>query len=375
MQPDWRTPVTQYLSDPGPGFDQRIRDRATGYVLIGEDLYKKGKDDLLLKCGSLNEATLVMVKVHEGICGAHQARPKMRWLIRRHGYYWPTMTTDCIKYAKGCWACQTHGPVQRLPATEFNPVVKPWPFRGWAMDLIGKITLPAMQGHCFIIVAIDYFTKWVEAVPMKGVSQAEVIKFLKSHIIHRFGLPETVTCDNESVFIGDEVVAFTTELGITFTHSTPYYAQGNGQAEASNKILKGCLAKVVDDNPWRWADMLSEGLMPTAYSEVMMTELDDLEEERLAMLDRMQVQKRKVVAIYNKRICLKHFQEGDILLKAILLVETKDPRLGKWSPTLEGPFTVCQVLRGGAYRLRDLKGCVQIRPINGKFLKGFHPII
>ncbi|XP_043699922.1 uncharacterized protein LOC122650587 [Telopea speciosissima] len=249
MQLDWQTPIIQYLSNPRPKFDKRIKDKATGYVLIGEDLYKKGKDDLLLKCVSLNEATLVMAKVHEGICGAHQAGPKMRWLIRRHGYYWPTMTTDYVKYAKGCWACQTHGPVQRLPTTEFNPVVKPWPFRGWAMDLIGKITPSATRGHCFIIVATDYFTKWVEAVPMKGVSQAEVIQFLKSHIIHRFGLPETVKCDNGSVFVGDEVVAFAAELGITFTHSTSYYVQGNGQAEASNKILKGCLAKVVDDNP------------------------------------------------------------------------------------------------------------------------------
>ncbi|XP_043687607.1 uncharacterized protein LOC122638825 [Telopea speciosissima] len=142
---------------------------------------------------------------------------------------------------------------------------------------------------------------------MKGVSQAEVIQFLKSHIIHRFGLPETVTCDNRRVFIGDEVVVFVVELGITFTHSTPYYAQGNGQAEASNKILKGCLAKVVDDNQRRWDDMLSEGLTPTTYNEAMMAELDDLEEERLAALDRMQAQKRKVTAIYNKRICPKHF--------------------------------------------------------------------
>ncbi|XP_043687663.1 uncharacterized protein LOC122638878 [Telopea speciosissima] len=200
------------------------------------------------------------------------------------------------------------------------------------MDLIGKIAPPATRGHCFIIVATDYFTKWVEAVPMKTVSQTDIIQFLKSHINHRFGLLETITCDNGSAFTGDEVIAFAAELGITLTHSTPYYAQGNGQAEASNKILKGCLAKVVDDNPRRWADMLSEvlwafrtsqrtsttttpfaltyghdavlpmeisvrltrvayqeGLKPKAYSEAMLAELDDLDEEQLASLDRMKV--------------------------------------------------------------------------------------
>ncbi|XP_043700001.1 uncharacterized protein LOC122650670 [Telopea speciosissima] len=382
------------MSNPGLSFNRRIRDRAAGYVLIREDLYKKGKDDLLLKYVSLNEATLVMAEVHEGIYGAHQAGPKMRWLIRRYGYHCPSVMSDCVKYTKGCWACQTHGPVQRLPAAEFNPVVKPWPFQGWAMDLIGKILPPATWGHCFIIVATDYFTKWVEAVPMKGVSQTELIQFLKCHIIHRFGLPETVTCDNGSVFVGDEVVTFVAELGITFTHSTPYYAQGNGQAEASNNILKRCLSKVVDDNPQQWADMLSEvlwalrtsqrssitttpfaltyghdvvlpvevsvrsarvvfqqGLSPTTYNEAMMAKLDDLEEDSLAMLDRMQVQKKKIAAIYNKTVSLNHFQNGDLVLKIVLPVGAKDPRLGKWSPTWEGPFTICQVLKGRAYRL------------------------
>ncbi|XP_043700029.1 uncharacterized protein LOC122650699 [Telopea speciosissima] len=126
--PDWRTPIMQYLSNPGPSFDRQICDRAARYVLIGEDLYKKGKDDLLLKCVSLNEAMLVMAEVHEGICGAHQAGPKIRWLIMRYGYHWPSMMSDCVKYAKRCWACQTHGPVQCLPMAEFNPVLKPWPF-------------------------------------------------------------------------------------------------------------------------------------------------------------------------------------------------------------------------------------------------------
>ncbi|XP_043700390.1 uncharacterized protein LOC122651129 [Telopea speciosissima] len=102
---------------------------------------------------------------------------------------------------------------------------------------------------------------------MKAVSQADIIQFLKSHIIHRFGLLETITCDNGTVFTGDEVVAFIAELGITFTHSTLYYAQGNGQAEASNNILKGCLAKVVDDNPRRWANMLSKVLWAFSTSQ------------------------------------------------------------------------------------------------------------
>ena len=69
----------------------------------------------------------------------------MRWLIHRHGFYWPTMEADCINYAKGCVACQNHGPIQRLLANKHYPIVKPWPFRRWAMDLTGKFYPPSSK--------------------------------------------------------------------------------------------------------------------------------------------------------------------------------------------------------------------------------------
>lgn len=65
--------------------------------------------------------------------------PVMHWLIHRHGYYWPTINADCHAYAKGCEECQKHGPMQRIPIDELHSIVKPCPFRGWAMDLIRKI--------------------------------------------------------------------------------------------------------------------------------------------------------------------------------------------------------------------------------------------
>lgn len=95
-------------------------------------LYRKGQDGLLLRCVGPDEYYQLMSLVHEGIRGAHQSGIKMRWLIRRHECYWPTILKDCIRYAKGCKACQRHGPIQRAPAAELHPIIKPWPFRGWA---------------------------------------------------------------------------------------------------------------------------------------------------------------------------------------------------------------------------------------------------
>ena len=65
---------------------------------------------------------------------------------------------------------------------ELHSIVKPWLLRGWAMDLIGKIYLASSKGHNFILVATDYFTKWVEAVPLKKAKQKDVFQFIKEQI-------------------------------------------------------------------------------------------------------------------------------------------------------------------------------------------------
>ena len=133
------------------------------------EFYRKGLDWLLLRCLSFLDNIEVMKQVHERVYGAHQARIKMRWLIMRHGNFWPTILSDCINYSKGCQQCKKYGNIQRIPTMELHSIMKPWPFKEWAMDLIGKICPTPSKGHNFILVATNYFTKWVEAVPLKNV--------------------------------------------------------------------------------------------------------------------------------------------------------------------------------------------------------------
>ena len=125
---------------------------------------------VLLKCLNQEEAKVLMGEVHEGICGAHQSAYKMKWIIRMSGYFWPTILEDCFEYHKGCQDCQCFGNIQKLPASTMNPIIKPWPFRGWGIDLIGQIFPPSSKGHKFIFVGTGYFTKWVEAIPLKMVT-------------------------------------------------------------------------------------------------------------------------------------------------------------------------------------------------------------
>ncbi|KAM1301190.1 hypothetical protein ACFX2H_012264 [Malus domestica] len=177
-----------------------------------------------------------MAEAHEGICGAHQAGTKMRWLLRRYGYFWLEMEKSCKAYARGCEECQKHEPLQHLPSVPLNPVVKPWPFKRWAMDFIGQIYPASSRGHTFIIVATNYFTKWVEDLAMKTITLAAVKKFIETQILHRFGVPETIFTDCKPSFISREVKEFESKFKIKMIQSSLYYPQSNGQADASNKI-------------------------------------------------------------------------------------------------------------------------------------------
>ena len=97
---DWRVHLISYLRDPGRGAERNIRRLDFKYVLIDDELYRRTAEDLLLKCLDLDQARVAIGEVHEDICGTHQSAPKMKWLLRRAGFYWPIMMFDCFKYYK-----------------------------------------------------------------------------------------------------------------------------------------------------------------------------------------------------------------------------------------------------------------------------------
>ena len=89
---DWRKKIIDYLRDPSKKVERRVRFQATKYVLVEDELYDRTIHGVLLKCLGDEEAKSLMGEIHEGVCGAHQSAFKMKWMIRRNGYYWPTMS-------------------------------------------------------------------------------------------------------------------------------------------------------------------------------------------------------------------------------------------------------------------------------------------
>ena len=102
MADDWRKEIVEYLKDPSKKINRKIRFQAIKYVLLEGDLYYWTIDGVLLKCIDKEEAKVLMGEIHERVCGSHQSAYKMKWVIRRNRYFWPTILEDCFTYYKGC---------------------------------------------------------------------------------------------------------------------------------------------------------------------------------------------------------------------------------------------------------------------------------
>uniref|UniRef100_A0A2N9F119 Integrase catalytic domain-containing protein n=1 Tax=Fagus sylvatica TaxID=28930 RepID=A0A2N9F119_FAGSY len=168
-------------------------------------------------------------------------------LIMRAGYYWLTMERDCIRHVQTCHKCQMYQNSKNAPPQYLHTMASPWPFSAWGMDVIGAITPKASNGHEFILVAIDYFTKWVEACSFKNVTQVAVTRFVKNNIICRYGMPEMLITDNASNLNNRMMDQLCQQFKIQHHNSAPYRPKMNGAVEAANKNVKKILSKMTGD--------------------------------------------------------------------------------------------------------------------------------
>jgi hypothetical protein len=229
-------------------------------------------------------------------------------------------------------------------------------------------------------------------------------------------VPQTLTTDQRPSFMSHQFREFTESMKIKLLNSSPYYAQANGQAEASNKVLIKIIKKRIKDNPRRWNKKLSKAmwahrtsrhgatkvtpfelvygqevvlpvevslqnlritgqdyLSAKEYTELMMDKVDKAAESQLKALEEIEMEKVKISKAYNKRVVEKSFQVGDLVWKTILSLGTRSGKFGKWLPSWEGPFRVIRVVPGNAYFVEDLEGHSLSKALNGKYLKRYYP--
>lgn len=191
-------PIVAYLNDQifhdNKEEAYKLRRRATQFIFLDDILYNRDFSSGLLQCVGGKEATYILREINEWVRGNHFEGLVLAQKILRQGYYWPTLKKDAIRFAKKCQVL-TLFPIQRQPFQELTVVSSPWPFAKQGMNLIGPLTKKKGSAS-FIIIVIDYFTKWVQAEPLAKITEANASNFLQKKIICRFGIPHSIVSDN-----------------------------------------------------------------------------------------------------------------------------------------------------------------------------------
>ncbi|GJV03552.1 reverse transcriptase domain-containing protein [Tanacetum coccineum] len=252
-------PNIEYLKDgnlPGDRKEARkLRIKARQYELLEGILYKRSFLKPWLRCVGPLQADYVIREIHEGSCSMHAGPRSVVAKAMRLGYYWPTMHRDAREMIRTCNDCQIHRPVPRNPQHPLTPITAPWPFYKWGIDIAGPF--PEGSGKVkFLIVAMDYFTKWIEAKAVATITGNQVKKFVWDNIVCRFGLPGEIISDNGKQFSDNPFKDWCDKLNITQRFASVKHPQSNGLVERANRSLgEGIKARLGEGNK-NWVEEL-----------------------------------------------------------------------------------------------------------------------
>ena len=201
----------------------KIRRKATSYQLSeNHKLYKRSFLGPYLLCVHPKLTESLLEELHEGICGSHIEGRSLAHKAITQGYWWPNMQREVLEYVRKCDQCQRFAPSIHQPGGILNLLSSPWPFAQWGLDIVGPF--PKVVGNKkYLLVGIDYFTKWVEAEPLANIRDVDAKKFFWKNIVTRFGVPHVLISDNGLQFDSKMFRRYCGELGITNRYSTPAY--------------------------------------------------------------------------------------------------------------------------------------------------------
>ncbi|GJZ70426.1 reverse transcriptase domain-containing protein [Tanacetum coccineum] len=343
----WMTPIHEYLTDETLPAERKkaraIKRKSQRFAIINGILYKKSFLGPWLRCVGPSQANYVLREIHEGSCSMHAGTRSVVAKALRIGYYWPTMHKDARALIRACQECQVHKPVPRNPQEKLNPITSPWPFYKWGIDIAGPF--PEGPGKVkFLIVAVDYFTKWIEAKPVATITGNQVKKFVWENIVCRFGLPGEIISDNGKQFRDNPFKDWCEKLCIQQHFASVKHPQTNGLVERANRSLgEGIKARLGKDNKnwieeishvlWAHRTMIKTSNGDTPFSLTYGTKainLELLEEKREQATIAEAKSKRQMEKYYNAKVRNIRFKLGDFVYRSNEASRAED--IGKLGP-------------------------------------------
>ncbi|XP_068479045.1 uncharacterized protein [Phaseolus vulgaris] len=320
--------------EQGVELDTKMTKKVASFLLIGDELYKRGHSMPLLKCLSKEQAQCVVKELHEGICGLHCGARTMATKVCRAGYYWPTLREDCEIYVKTCKKCQEFGSLNHIPAQELQGIVSPWPFAKWGIDILD--------------LGIKSTNTSVEHPQTNGQAEA-ANKVILRQLKKRLGSAKGLWAEKLP-----EILWAYRCTPQTSTGETPFNLTYETDAMLPVEVNEPTLRRQIED--WN------------INNECLRTDLDLIEELREQAKIKEATVKRRAMKRFNAKVKLRDFKEGDLVWR-MRTDARKDPRHGKLASNLEGSFRVLENLQNGAYRLETLEEKVIPRTWNASHLK------
>ncbi|XP_027157746.1 uncharacterized protein LOC113759379 [Coffea eugenioides] len=396
----WMGPLVRFLSQGELPEDRpesrKLQRKAARYVLRQNLLYKRSYLGPWLRCITPEEGERILQDIHEGLCGAHVG---YRMFVKKAlllGYFWPTMRVDVQVMVLNCPSCQHHVPEHHQPTNLMILITSPWPAPG---------------NYAYVVVAVDYFTKWVKAELLRSITGSAVQKFFWKNVVCRFSLPRVVISDNGRQFADNPFKTWCENLGIKQHFTSVGHPQANGQVENFNRTLLHGLKTRLHRVGSSWMEELpsvlwsyrttprsatqetpfsltygSEAVVPTEFitpsprmaayaaevnEEERRVDLDLAEEKRDMAVAKVALYKNILTGYYNARVKHLRFNPGDLVLRKNS-VSRAEPQ-GKLNPKWEGPYRVVESSQNGYCKLAYRDGSRVPRTWHAENLKLYYP--
>jgi hypothetical protein len=375
---------------------------STQYLIKNTQLYRQTKDGLC-RVIQREQVEMLLFNLHKDMTGAHLGVEAVYNKLHER-YFWPNMYDDVKEYIKNCDACQRRGPVNRKEM--MIPIKVKAPFHRVGIDIKGPLPITSNNNR-YIIVAMDYFTKWPEAKAIADIKAETVAKFIYEEIICRHGTPEELLSDRGLSFMNQVVDQLCTKFQVKHRLTSPYRPQTNGMIERFNRTLGECIAKLINDNDKEWDEYISSVLFAyrtmkhksTGYSpfylmygrqaklpvelkvETICDSERDMEEailDRVATIHKMEIDQQDVLINIEQGQQKAKDRHDDQRVAQRLKISDKVLVERTWkrkdmSAKLEnqwmGPYYIHDVIGYNNYKLRSMDGQLIKGTIHGNRLK------